>query len=63
MAHAWGAAVRERTADLLEDADAEELAGAPDDLRMLALRGLRAATGMTLYSQPQPVLLPQLEHV
>lgn len=36
-----GAAVRERTSDLLEDGDAEELAGAPDELRMLALRAAR----------------------
>jgi transcriptional regulator with XRE-family HTH domain len=36
-----GAAVREQTAEMLEETDAEEVAGAPDELRMLALRAAR----------------------
>lgn len=36
-----GAAVRERTAEMFEDGDAEEVAAAPDELRMLALRAAR----------------------
>jgi transcriptional regulator with XRE-family HTH domain len=42
-----GTAVRERTSDLLEDGDAEELAGAPDELRILALRAARGGQAGT----------------
>jgi transcriptional regulator with XRE-family HTH domain len=40
---ALGTAVRGQAGDVLEDPDAEEFAGAPDELRMLALRAARGS--------------------
>jgi len=56
-----GAAVRHRTADLLEDSDAEELAAAPDELRMLALRAARGrGPGRTTSTRTDEILGPQV---
>ncbi len=56
-----GAAVRERTSDLLEDGDAEELVGAPDELRMLALRAARGrGAGTTTSPRTAEIFGPQV---
>jgi len=63
---ALGAAVRHRTADLLEGPEAaEELAGAPDELRMLALRAARGSggPGTTTSIRMDESFGPQIAHV
>jgi transcriptional regulator with XRE-family HTH domain len=45
-----GATVRERTSDLLEEGDTDELVGAPDELRMLAVRAARGRGAATTTS-------------
>lgn len=55
------AAVRRRTADLLEDSDAEECADAPDELRLLALRAARGrGSGRTTNAHTNEILGPQV---
>jgi transcriptional regulator with XRE-family HTH domain len=61
---ALGAAVRHRTADLPEDLEADELAGAPDDLRMLALRAARGpGPGATTSIRMDESFGPQIAQV
>jgi transcriptional regulator with XRE-family HTH domain len=63
-----GVAVREQTATLLKETDAEEVAGAPDELRMLALRaarrgGPRRATNTRIEELFAPEAVQSLERL